>query len=138
MSNTFLLALPLLLVLVAVTQWVLARAKNTLSTEDKARLTDATFQRWWLTAIFAALMLAFLLGAQSLPRQWQWSLLVAFVVAMFLAVLVSTTMQWQSLVHSRVAQSYVRTQLWVFIVMDIAFVGFFTLMLYDFRTVFHH
>jgi hypothetical protein len=113
-----------LLVLVAVTQWVLSRAKNTLSTEDKARLTDATCQHWWLTVIFAALMLAFLFGAQSLPRQWQWSLLVAFVVAMFLAVFVSTTMQWRSLVRSRVAQSYVRTQLWVFIVMDIAFVGF--------------
>ena len=137
MSNTFLVALPLLLILVAVTQWLLARAKNRLSVEDKARLTDATFQRWWLTIILAALILAFLFGAQSLPRQWQWSLLVAFTVAVFLITVVSATMQWRSLVRSGVAQSYVRTQFWVFVVMDIAFVGFFTLMLYDFRVVFH-
>jgi len=46
-------------------------------------------------------------------------------------------MQWRSLVRSGVAQTYVRTQLWVFVVMDIAFLAFFTLMLYDFRAVFH-
>src|SRR5215471_3839186 len=132
MSNTFLLALPLLLILVAVTQWLLNRAKNKLSIEDKARLTDATFQRWWLTIIFAVLVLAFLFGAQSLPREWRWWLFVAFAVALFFVVFVSTTMQWRSLARSGVAQGYVRTQLWVFVVMDIAFVCFFALMLYDF------
>jgi hypothetical protein len=134
----FLLVLPLLLIPVAVTQWLLGRAKNRLSIEDKARLTDATFQRPWVTSVFAALMLAFVFGTQSLPRQWQWWLLVAFAVAILLVVLVSTTMQWRSLVRLGVAQSYVRTQLWVFVVMDIAFVGFFAFMLYDFRIVFHH
>jgi drug/metabolite transporter (DMT)-like permease len=138
MSNTFLVALPLLLILVATTQWLLARAKNRLTVEDKARLTDATFQRWWLTIILAALMFAFLFGAQSLPRQWQWWLMVAFTLAVLLTTVVSTTMQWRSLARSGVAQSYLHTQLWVFVVMDIAFVAFFTLMLYEFRPVFSH
>ena len=137
MSNTFLVALPLLLILVAATQWLLARAKNRLTVEDEARLTDATFQRWRVTIILAALMFAFLFGAQSLPRQWQWWLMVAFTFAVLLTTVVSTTMQWRSLARSGVAQSYLHTQLWVFVVMDIAFVGFFTLMLYDFRVVFH-
>ena len=74
MSNTFLLALPLLLLLVAATQWLLAQAKNRLSIEDKARLTDATFQRWWPTVILAALIGAMSFAMQSLPRQWQWRL----------------------------------------------------------------
>jgi drug/metabolite transporter (DMT)-like permease len=138
MSNTFLVALPLLLILVAATQWLLARAKNRLTVEDKARLTDATFQRWWLTIILAALMFAFLFGARSVPRQWQWWLMVAFTLAVLLTTVVSTTMQWRSLAHSGVAQSYLRTQLWVFVVLDIAFVAFFTLMLYEFRSVFSH
>jgi len=138
MSNTFLLALSLLLILVAITQWLLARAKNRLSVEDKARVADATFQQWWLTLIFAALMLVFLFGSQSLPRQLQWWLLVAFVVAVFLVTVISTTVQWRLLVRSGVAQTYVRTQLWVFVVLDIAFVAFFTLMLYNFRVVFRH
>src|SRR5437763_1640223 len=129
MSNTFLLALPMLLILVAVTQWLLARAKDRLSVEDKARLTDATFQRWWVTVMFAVLMLAFLFGARSIPWQRQWWLFVGFAVATLLVVLVSTTMQWRSLVRSGVAQTYVRTQLSVFVVMDIAFIAFFTLML---------
>jgi hypothetical protein len=138
MSNTFLLALPLLLILVAATQWLLARAKNRLSIEDKARVTDATFQRWWATVILAALVGAISLGTQSLPRQWQWWSLIAFAVAVFLVTVASTIMQWRSLARSGVAQSYVRTQLWVFVVLDVAFVAFFTLMLYDFRSVFQH
>src|SRR5438046_2576593 len=113
MSNTFLLALPLLLLLVAATQWLLAQAKNRLSIEDKARLTDATFQRWWPTVILAALIGAMSFAMQSLPRQWQWRLLVAFVVAAFLVTFVSTTVQWRSLVRSGVAHTYVRTQFWV-------------------------
>ena len=138
MSNTFLLALPLLLVVGAATQWLLARAKNRLSVEDKARLTDATFQRWWPTVILAALIGAMSFGMQSLPRQWQWWSLIAFVVAALLVTFVSTTVQWRSLVRSGVAQTYVRTQLWVFVVLNIASVAFFTLMLYDFRVAFRH
>ncbi|PYJ29533.1 MAG: hypothetical protein DME90_05290 [Verrucomicrobia bacterium] len=138
MSNTFLVALPLLLILVAATQWLLARAKNRLTVEDDARLTDATFQRWRVTIILAALMFAFLFGAQSLPRQWQWWLMVAFTFAVLLTTVVSTTMQWRSLARSGVAQSYLHTQLWVFVVMDIVFIAFFTLMLYEFPPVFSH
>ena len=138
MSNTFLLALPLLLILVATTQWLLARAKNRLSIEDKARLTDATFQRWWPTVILAALIGVMSFGTQSFPRQWRWWSLVAFVAAAFLVTVVSTTVQWRSLARSGVAQSYVRTQLWVFVVLDVAFVAFFTLMLYEFRNAFQH
>ena len=138
MSNTFLLALPLLLILVAATQSLLARAKNKLSIEDKARVTDAMFQRWWPTVILAALIGAMLFGTRSLPRQWQWWSLVAFSVAVFLVTILSTTTQWRSLARSGVAQSYVRTQLWVFVVLDVAFVAFFTLMLYEFRNAFQH
>jgi hypothetical protein len=138
MSNTFLLALPVLLILVAATQWLLVRAKNRLTIEDKARLTDATFPRSWPTVIFAVLILALSIGTQSFPRQWQWWSLVAFAFAALLVTVVSTTMQWRSLVRSGVAQSYVRRQLWVFVVMDAAIIIFFGIMLHEFRAVFPH
>ena len=69
---------------------------------------------------------------QALPRQWQWWSLVAFGLAVFFVTVVSTTMQWRSLVRAGVAHSYVRMQLWVFVVMDAAMILFFVICFMNF------
>src|SRR5436190_374586 len=117
MSNAFRLALPLLFIVVAFTQWLLARAKRSLSIEDKARLTDATFRPWWVMLVFAAIFLVWSFGFESVPRQWHWLSLVGFMIAVFILSVASAAVQWRSLVRSGVAHSYVRTQLWVFVVL---------------------
>jgi hypothetical protein len=117
MSNIVRFALPLLLVVVAFTQWLLVRAKRSLTIEDKARLTDATFRPWWIMLVFAAILLVWSFGFESVPRQWHWWSLVAFVVVVFVFSVVSAAIQWRSLVRSGVARNYVRTQLWVFVVL---------------------
>jgi hypothetical protein len=138
MSNIFRFALPLLLIVVAFSQWLLVRAKRSLTIEDKARLTDATFRPWWIMLVFAAILLVWSFTFDSVPRQWHWWSLVGFVIAMFVLSVGSAAIQWRSLVRSGVAQNYVRTQLWVFVVLYSGMLLFFAAMLYDARVLAHH
>ena len=138
MSNIFRLALPLFLVVVALSQWLLGRAKRSLSIEDKARLTDATFRPWWVMLAFAALLLVWSFALESIPRQWHWWSLGALMLAIFALSASSAAIQWRSLVRSGVSQAYVRTQLWIFIVLYGGMILFFAAMLYDVRHLYRH
>jgi len=137
MSNAFRLALPLFFIVVAAGQWVLARAKRTLSIEDKARLIDAAFRPWWVMLVFALLLLLWSFGFASVPRRWFWWSLVSFVIAAFILSVGSAAVQWRSLVRSGVARSYCRTQLWVFVGLYTGMLLFFAAMLYDARILRH-
>ena len=135
------IALPLLLVAVAVSQWLLFRAKRTLSIEDKARVTDATFRPWWVMFVFAAIVLIWLWGADFIPRsrQWHWWSLVLLVVVIFVMNFASSLIRWRSLVHSGVAPSFVQIQLWVFVVLNVGMLLFFAALVYDAsRFLAHH
>src|SRR6266540_2314230 len=100
MSNVARFALALLLIVVAFTEWLLARARRGLTIEDKARLTDATFWPWW------------------------W--LAACVVTVFVLSVLSAAIQWILLVRSGVAHGYVRTQLCVFVALYVGMLLFFS------------
>src|SRR3954463_5596280 len=117
MSDTVRFSLPLVLIAAGLSQWWLKRAKDNLSVEDKARLADATFRPWWVTLVFAGVLLVWMFVFESVPRQWHWASLAALMVAIFVVSGASAVIQWRSLVGSGVAQSYVRTKLWVSVVL---------------------
>ena len=138
MSTIVHLGLPLLLIVVGLSQWLLAREKRGLRIEDKAHLADAAFRPWWVMLAFAGALLVWSFGLESLPRQWHWLSLVAFMVLVFVLSVVASLMQLRSLVRSGVAQSYVRTQLWISVVLYFGMLLFFAGMLYDARVRIHH
>ncbi len=133
MSTIVHFGLPLLLIVVGLSQWLLARAKRSLTIEDKARLTDATFRPWWVMLAFAGVLLIWSFGLESLPRQWHWWSLVGFMFVVFVLTVISSLIQLRSLVRSGVAQNYVRTQLGVSVVLYFGMLLFFAGMLYDAR-----
>jgi hypothetical protein len=138
MSSGVRFALPLFLMFVALGQWLLARAKRNLSIDDKAHLTDAASRPWWIMLVFAGVLLGWSFGFQSVPRQWHSSFLVGFIIAVFLISVASAAIHWRSLVRSGVAQSYVRTQLWVSVMLYIGMLLFLVATLYDTRILRHH
>ncbi|SRR6266498_1911721 len=129
MSNVARFALALLLIVVAFTEWLLARARRGLTIEDKARLTDATFRPWWVMLVFAAVLLVWSFSFEAVPREWQWWWLAAFVVTIFVLSVLSAAIQWILLVRSGVAHGYVRTQLWVFVALYVGMLLFFSAIL---------
>jgi len=138
MSTIVHLGLPLLLIVVGLSQWLLAHAKRSLTIEDKAHLADATFRPWWVMLAFAGVLLLWSFGLESLPRQWHWWSLVGFMVLVFALSVIASLIQLRSMVRSGVAQSYVRTQLWVSVVLYFGMLLFFAGMLYDARLLSHH
>jgi|SRR5438874_3386481 len=138
MNNIVRFALPLFLIVVALTQWLLVRAKRSLTIEDKARLTDAASRPWWVMLVFAAVFLVWSFGFESVPRQWHWWSLAGFMLAVFALSLASAAVQWRSLVRSGVASSYMRTQLWVFVLLYGGILLLFVALLYDARILRHH
>src|SRR5258707_15877216 len=131
MSNIIRFGVPLLLIVFGLSQWILACAQRSLTIEDKARLTDATFRPWWITFVFAAVVFVLLFELEWIPRQWQWWSLFGFVVAVFVLSVASSVIQWRSLVRAGVAQRYVRTQLWMWVVLYWSMLMFFAAILYD-------
>jgi uncharacterized membrane protein YadS len=131
-------ALPVLFVLIGLSQWFLARAKRALSVEDKARITDAMSRPWWVMLVFAGAFLAWSFGLQSVPRHWHWWSLFGLMLVVFLVSALSARVQWRSLLLSGVAQSYLRTQFWVFVVLYAGMLLFFAAILYDARILRHH
>jgi hypothetical protein len=138
MSNTVRFAVPLFLILAALGQWFLARAKRSLTVEDKARLTDAASRPWWVMLVFAAIFLVWSFGLESLPRQWYWWSLVGFMLAVFAFSVASAAVQWRSLVRSGVASTYVRAQLWVFVLLYGGMLLLLAALLYDARILRQH
>ena len=131
------LALPLLFVLVALSQWLLGRAKRNLTIEDKARLADITFRPWWVMLVFAAIFSIWSFGFRSIPHQWYWASLLGLMLAVFAVSVASAAIQWRALVRSEIAQHYVRTQLWTSVVIYTAMLLFFAALLYDARILRH-